>query len=123
MVAEDPSDRREHPRYDTELSVDYGDGQTFLFAYITNISEMGIFISSKDPLPVGTSLRLRFGLSDGEPLALGGEVVWVNPYRTDGDNLNPGMGVRFHELTLDLRERVVQIVRSIAYLQNDVNAS
>lgn len=116
-------DRREHARFETELSVDYADGETFLFAYITNISQMGIFISAKDPLPVGTPLRLRFGLPDREPLALEGEVVWVNPYRTDGDNLNPGMGIRFHELSPELREEIVSIVRSVAYLQADEQAS
>jgi len=116
-------ERREHARFETELSVDYADKETFLFAYITNISQMGIFISAKDPLPVGTNLRLRFGLPDEEPLALEGEVVWVNPYRTDGDNLNPGMGVRFHALSLARRERIVSIVRSIAYLEKDAQAS
>ena len=116
-------ERRVHTRFETELSVDYADGETFLFAYITNISEMGIFISAKDPLPVGTQLRLRFGLPDADPLSLEGQVVWVNPYRTDGDNLNPGMGVRFEGLSPAMRERIVSIVRSIAYLQKDEQAS
>ena len=29
------------------------------------------------------------------PAVLEGEVTWINPYRESGDNLNPGMGVRF----------------------------
>jgi len=116
-------ERRIYARFETELSVDYADGETFLFAYITNISEMGIFISAKDPLPVGTSLRLRFGLEDDDPLSLEGEVVWINPYRTDGDNLNPGMGIRFRALSPEARERIVSIVRSVAYLQADERAS
>ena len=46
---------------ETSISVDYSSGETFLFSYIQNISEMGIFIRSDDPPRVGTSLRLRFG--------------------------------------------------------------
>lgn len=121
--ADDGADRRQHERYPTELSVDYGSGETFLFAYITNISEMGIFIRSDDPAPVGTRLRLRFADDDGAPLSIEGEVVWVNPLRTDGDNVNPGMGIRFQDLSLEVRERIVSLVRAIAYLSNDGDAS
>ena len=112
------AERREHARFDTELSVDYGSGETFLFSYISNISEMGIFIRSEDPLAVGTSLELRFGPKGEEPLSIAGEVVWVNPVRADGENLNPGMGIRFRDLSSEMRERVVGLVRSIAYINH-----
>ena len=112
-------ERREHERFDTELSVDWTSGENFLFSYITNISEMGIFVRSDDPVPIGTLLRVRFGLEGADPLELEGEVVWINPLRADGDNLNPGMGVRFTQITPDQRERIVDIVRTIAYLNVD----
>ncbi|MBC7172577.1 MAG: hypothetical protein H5U40_09135, partial [Polyangiaceae bacterium] len=51
----DGRDRRGYPRFSiADVPVDYSDGHTFLFAYVENISEMGIFIRSDDPLPVGT---------------------------------------------------------------------
>lgn len=112
-------DRREHERFDASISVDYWSGETFLFSYIQNISEMGIFIASNDPLPVGTMLQLRFAPAGESPLEMEGEVVWVNPYKISGDNPNPGMGVRFTQLTPELRERVVGIVRTVAYLRSD----
>ncbi len=111
------ADRRVHARYDTELSVDYASDENFLFSYITNISKMGIFIRTDDQPAKGTRLRMRFGLPDGETLKLEGEVVWVNRLRADGDNLNPGVGVRFLNLTPAQREKVVDLVRTIAYLQ------
>lgn len=115
-----PEDRRQHARFDaSSISVDYASGETFLFAYLQNISEMGIFIRSDSPLEIGSRLRLRFNVEDGEPVEIDGEVVWVNPIRPDGDNLNPGMGVRFQNLTPELRERVVELVRTVAYLRND----
>ncbi|MCG8554380.1 MAG: TIGR02266 family protein [Proteobacteria bacterium] len=114
------AERREYARYDaTSIAVDYGSGETFLFAYLQNISEMGIFIRTNSPLEVGADLRLRFHVDDGDPLVLEGEVVWVNPYRQSGDNLNPGMGVRFKGLTSEKREQVVALVRTVAYLRRD----
>jgi type IV pilus assembly protein PilZ len=117
-MPEDPKNRRQHERYPAAIQVDYWSGETFLFSYIQNISVMGIFIRSDDPLPVGTELKLRFG-SDGDVLEMHGEVVWINPVRPDGDNLNPGMGVRFHDLTPEMRERVVELVKTVAYLGDD----
>jgi type IV pilus assembly protein PilZ len=113
------AERREHQRFDTSIAVDYASGDTFLFAYLQNISEMGIFIRTDHPKPVGTRLRLRFQTNDGDPLDLDGEVTWINPLRASGDNLNPGMGVRFIELTPYKRERVVGLVRTVAYLHKD----
>ena len=121
------SERRSYERFDTWLHVDVGTGESFLFAYITNISEMGIFIRSESPMPIGTELRLRFHSADdlhsveAPVLELDGMVVWINPMRANGDNPNPGMGVRFAELTADQRERLVALVRTVAYLQDDVS--
>lgn len=110
-------ERRKYERFETSISVDYSSGETFLFSYIQNISEMGIFIRSDDPFPIGTVLKLRFAPAGQEPIEVSGTVTWVNPYRPFGDNLNPGMGVRFEGLTPDLRERIVALVRTVAYLR------
>ena len=114
---ESAAERRKHERFDTSFAVDYASGETFLFAYLKNISEMGIFIRTDTPQEVGTDLRLRFQVEGQEPLILEGRVIWINPYRESGDNLNPGMGVRFKRLTPELREKVVELVRTIAYLR------
>jgi type IV pilus assembly protein PilZ len=44
-------------------------------------------------------------------------VAWINPVRPNGDNPNPGMGVRFVNLRPDDRERLVEVVRTIAYVR------
>jgi type IV pilus assembly protein PilZ len=119
---ESAADRRVHQRFETAIAVDYASGETFLFAYLQNISEMGIFIRTDHPAPIGTCLRLRFQVDPddkADPLTLDGEVTWVNPLRASGDNLNPGMGVRFSQLTPDKREQVVSLVRTVAYLHQD----
>jgi len=122
MGVEDEADeRRTHERFPTRIAVDvHSDrpsGDHFLFAYIENISEMGIFVRTDEPLPPGTDITLRF-TAESERIELDGSVMWVNPVRDDGDNPNPGMGVRFESLSAEDRERVVEVVRAVAYLND-----
>lgn len=66
----------------------------FINEYVTNISRTGVFIKSKQPLPVGTRVNLRFTviMDDIETIEGTGEVV-----RVEADPA--GMGVVFRELT------------------------
>lgn len=114
------SNRRLSARIDVTWSVDCETEDTFLYASITNISEMGIFVRTNEPLAVGTRLTLRFApLHRSDPFVLDGIVQWVNALRPLQDNPNPGMGVRFAKLTPEDRERIVEVVRTIAYLREN----
>ena len=116
------SERRIYERVDVEWSVDCETEQTFLYASITNISEMGIFVATHEPLEVGTRLTLRFALPGEEaPFNLLGQVQWVNPIRMLSDNPNPGMGIRFVDLSSESRERIISSVRTIAYVRDNTN--
>jgi type IV pilus assembly protein PilZ len=116
-------ERRQYQRILVDLEVDYKCEDTFLFAYITDLSALGIFIRTNNPEPAGTHLNLRFTLpGDEKPLALEGEVIWINPFRPGNfDNINPGMGVRFCDMTPELKQHLVRLVRKIAYLEDDSN--
>ena len=117
-VATDDAERRVFDRYDVEWSVDCVAADTFLFASITNISEMGIFVRTTEPLETGTRLRLTFSPPGSESFQLEGTVAWVNAVRADGDNPNPGMGIKFIHLKPEQRERLVEVIRTIAYLRD-----
>ena len=120
MTADSPANRRAEPRLPVHFEVDCTSGDTFLYAYITDISSMGIFISTATPLPVGTVLQLAFtpraeaGGAAPQRLELSGEVVW----NTTGEDApdKPGMGVRFHHAAPKTRSRLLELVRAIAYL-------
>jgi type IV pilus assembly protein PilZ len=128
----DGRNRRSAERIDVTWSVDCETEDTFLYAAIANISEIGIFVKTMDPLPVGTHLTLRFqpprSVLDArdplrgpstEALVLGGKVQWVNHVRPLADNPNPGMGIRFIDLRLEDRETLVELIRTIAYLREE----
>ena len=63
---EDSAERRIFDRYDVEWSVDCVATDTFLYASITNISEMGIFVRTTEPLKLNTKLRLTFAPPGGD---------------------------------------------------------
>jgi type IV pilus assembly protein PilZ len=113
-----PDERRSHDRFDVEWAVDCVADDTFLYASIANISAMGIFVKTTDPVLVGTRVVLSFAPPGSEPFKLEGQVAWINAVRADGDNPNPGMGVRFVNLQPEERERIVEIVRTIAYVRD-----
>jgi uncharacterized protein (TIGR02266 family) len=111
------ADRRDKPRVLVDLEVDYASEENYLFAYITDISATGIFVRTTTPEAPGTHLNLRFSSEDSEQLEIEGEVIWVNPYRPGApDNLHPGMGIRFVSLDNELRDRLLALIRRIAYL-------
>ena len=113
-------DRRSADRIEVSWSVDCETEETFLYAAIGNISAMGIFVRTVDPLPIGTSVTMRFAPPPTrEPFVLGGVVQWVNALRPRQDNPNPGMGIRFTSLTLADRERIVEAIHTIAYLREE----
>jgi type IV pilus assembly protein PilZ len=115
------SDRRIADRIDVTWSVDCETEDTFLYANITNISEVGIFVRTDEPLEVGTRLTMKFAPPGRDTLVLTGQVAWVNPIRMLASNPNPGMGVRFIDLSQESRERLIDAVRTIAYVRSSSN--
>ena len=83
---------REEPRLTINKEFDSFD--QFIQEYVTNISRTGVFIKTKQPLPIGTTVNLRFTviMDDIESVEGEGEVVRVE---TDPS----GMGVVFRKLS------------------------
>ena len=116
------ADRRIHERVLVDIEVDYRAADTFLFAYITDISAMGIFVRTNNPDPEGTRLNLCFRVPPelgGHMIEVEGEVIWINPFRPNEPARQPGMGIQFVDLTQTQRELVMRMVRTFAYLNED----
>lgn len=106
---------RNEPRVTITFGVKYmaPEGQQFE-SRASGIGGGGLFIESLRPLPVGTKLALEFSLPE-EPLEwlpAKGLVAWVCP-KADQYTFSPGMGVRFTEINPDIRNRVLELVKSI----------
>ena len=113
------SERRKHTRYRVKMQVDWSSGENFLLSTIENISEMGIFIATEKPLKQGTTLKLKFAPQDIKPFEVTGEVMWVNPLTKNGKNINPGMGIKFVSLTDEKRQKIQELITTIAYIHEN----
>ncbi len=109
-------ERRAHPRYDAHtISVGYASTDAFLFVHPDNISQMGIFIPTRQTLKAGTPLRLRFEVGDDEVLDLDGRVAWSSSPAEPGF----GMGVEFVDVTPEQQERLKNLVGQVASLPRE----
>ncbi len=71
----------------------------FIERYSVDVSRGGIFIRTKEPIKVGTTLKFEFQLQDASALISGeGTVVWIREHDPARTGVAPGMGVRFDKL-------------------------
>jgi uncharacterized protein (TIGR02266 family) len=111
-------EQRGTQRVPIKLKVDCQYEGNFLFENAINISEHGIFIETREPMPAGTMIDLQFKLDEGDrAVEVLGEVIWINPVRPEGEkNHNPGMGIRFVNMKEIDKERVLSLIKRIAVL-------
>lgn len=108
-IEELSDDLRQHSR--TLINREFETIEEFIAEYVSNISQGGVFIRSKNPLPVGTRVNLKFSviLDDFETVEGEGEVVRVD---TTGEHM--GMGVAFTRLTAESKDLIDRITARIA---------
>ncbi len=107
------TNKRRAERLENELSVTYRTVDGFISDWATNISRGGLFINSRDPLPVGTVVRLIISLPDTAfPFHLAGRVVRVVAPDNAG-NEAPGMGIEFIEADEEKRGRIARFVEKL----------
>jgi uncharacterized protein (TIGR02266 family) len=101
------------PRGPTNLRIKFRSASLdqFIERYAVDVSRGGIFIRTREPLPVDTRLRLEFQLQDSTPLLAGeGTVVWIREPDPARENVTPGMGVRFDKLTPESQPTLEKIL-------------
>ncbi len=109
-------ERRGQARYPVRIDVNYRHGDTYLFSRSSNVSELGIFLVSDNPLPKDTVLALEFRIPNmRNPIAVSGRVAWVER-GTSG--AQPGMGIQFVDLTPDARKQIRSLIRTIAFIDD-----
>ena len=102
------SDRLQH-----ELLVAYRTVDGFITDWAVNISQGGIFINTRYPLPVGTTVRLIVSLPDTAfPFDLTCRVTRVNEFDNPSNQV-PGMGIEFVDVDADKGARIERFVERL----------
>src|SRR5215510_14112151 len=87
------ADRLQH-----ELLVAYRTVDGFITDWAVNISKGGLFINTRNPLAVGTTIRLIISLPDTAfPFDLTGRVMRVNEFDNPSNQV-PGMAIEFMDV-------------------------
>ena len=109
------TERREQARFAAKLKVNYRHGDTYLYSRTSNVSELGIFLLSDEPLPPGSVLELEFNAPESRhPICVTGQVRWVEE---GGLQTESGMGIQFIDLTPDLKARLRSLIRTVAFIE------
>lgn len=119
--ATSPKKRRESLRtsFNKTVQVTYQDSVATLFAQ--NISEGGIYLSTLSPLPTGSAVKLAIPLEGNRTVHVDGVVIYTIDTGTEASGLEPGMAVRYRNLTDDDEELISQTVKT--FLAGDLIAS
>jgi uncharacterized protein (TIGR02266 family) len=88
-----------------QINHEFASVEAFINEYVANISHSGVFIRSKDPLPVGTRVALKFTviMDELEVIEGVGEVVRRS-------TRPPGMGVLFVELSTYSQDLIAKLI-------------
>ena len=86
---------RKSPRVRCNVSFQGGAASKNLSGRITDLSGVGLFVSTRRLIPVGKQVHLEFELAAG-PVEAVGEVRWQS--RQDSEQ-GPGLGIRFLRLS------------------------
>jgi uncharacterized protein (TIGR02266 family) len=101
---------RKSERLQHELLVAYRTVDGFITDWAVNISRGGIFINTRNPLAVGSIVRLIISLPDAAfPFDLTGRVIRVHPADSNSDQV-PGMGLEFVDVDEDKKSRLARFV-------------
>jgi uncharacterized protein (TIGR02266 family) len=95
------NDRPESRRFfraPLSLEVHYRTKGSFLVSYSLNLSKGGLFLETRDLLPVGTELTVRFSIPGAkDPIETLAKVMWVRRHSSE-EGLPPGLGLQFDNL-------------------------
>jgi len=104
---------RQSERLQHELLVAYRTVDGFITDWAVNISRGGMFINTRNPLAVGSVVRLIVSLPDAAfPFDLTGRVIRVHAYDPASKEM-AGMGLEFLDVDEEKRARLERFVERL----------
>ncbi len=104
--------RRIRPRIIATVEVRYKSVKDFLIEYSRDLSKGGIFLTTPDPLPEGSEIRLLLYLPDSskEVKVLGKVIHTINSEGGRQRGQEPGMGIEFIDFSPSSRREVSEYI-------------
>lgn len=107
------------PRVGMVLEVRYRNAGQFLVSYCTNLSRGGLFVSTRQPEPIGTEIVLSLRVPGRSiPVVLRARVRWSRA--EDNDEGPAGMGLSFADVDAVLGDHIDTLVSNAEPLSIDL---
>ena len=108
-----PDNKRVANRLHHELPVAYRSVGSFLSDWATNISQGGLFINTRKPLPVGTDVKILIQVPGAAfPYEMTGRVQRVTEF-DNAANMVPGMGIQFTDIDDAKKREIDEFVKRL----------
>ena len=82
-------------------------------SHAITLSEGGIFIHSRRPLPIGSRVEVDLPLGKKESMLLCGEVIYTMDSSRGKLTLPPGMAIRFDNCNDNIKQRLSHEVKNL----------
>lgn len=92
-------ERRNSPRKAISADIGFQSDSNFFTGFSTDISSGGLFVATYDMPPIGTVVNLNFQLPSGPIISVDGEVRWTRELNETTPDIQPGIGVKFSNLS------------------------
>ena len=87
-----------------KLKIEFSTEDAFRSEYASNIAKGGIFVATREALPVREAVQVEIALAwCGRTFTLEGEIVHVVPIEMEQAGATPGVAVQFLAATSELR--------------------
>lgn len=97
FLATAKSSQRKHPRIRFKIPVVINHKGSVEIYQPLNLSEGGVYLKCKHPLPVGTAVDIALTLPGQKPLELAGLVIHQKGSRVEVLKAEPGMAIKFQK--------------------------
>ena len=109
-------ERRRKPRIPAQIEVNVVHDDDYIISLSKDISADGMFISTSNPPPVGTTQTLTFSIGDLKEVAVKAVVMWIHQKDNGRDQ---GMGVQFIDVSDEMKETILHIVNRVAVFDTE----
>ena len=99
------NDNRRHVRIPHEVTVTMNSENNFYTGFTQDISEGGVFVATKEILPLGTKVEFELGLGKGR-VKVAGEVRWIRERNEQTLSVPGGIGISFTEIDGRIATRI-----------------
>ena len=101
-------EKRKHSRIDKKVKSEVHSNEGMTFSTSADLSYGGIFISTPEPVNIGSEIQLSILTPDEENIEIKGVVRWMSD--GDGKDGRSGMGIEFVDVNINHESKLKNII-------------